>query len=132
MVLCFGNVSSYANAADVKMLIYKNQRGSTLTLQLKSETNSTGTLSGTFNTIVGNCKKDMNTPVPISGFYNEQAVVIAVNFPHCHQVVAMTGNMTQNNEMIYMTWLDTQSSNDPLKTDWSINLTGSDLYKKIR
>lgn len=125
-LICVGN---YAYAANVTG-IYKNQRGSVLKLEWQSRGKNVGSLSGTFTTAVGNCQKDMNVPVPISGFYNSNAITISINFPHCRQVVAMTGNVNTNKTKISTIWLDAHIARDPEHKDWNTNLIGTDLYKR--
>lgn len=126
-LICVGN---FAYAANTPVAIYKNQRGSILKLKWHSQKQDTGSLSGTFTTAVGDCQKDMNVPVPISGFYNGNAITISINFPHCRQVVAMTGNVNKNKTQISTIWLDAYIAKDPLHKDWNTNLIGTDFYKK--
>jgi hypothetical protein len=117
--------------AQVQTMTYQNQRGSLLTLSWQNETNDTGSLQGTFSTAVGNCKEDMNTPVPITGFYNGNAIAVTINFPHCKQVVAMTGHLSQNKNEIHTLWLDAAQAKDPTRSDWTANVAGADHYHKV-
>lgn len=127
-LVCCAYVTAYA--APNSEISYKNQRGSVLKLVFNpGEQDNTGTLLGTFSTAVGNCEKDMNVPLPISGYYNGNAVTITVNFPHCKQVVAMTGNMT--NDQLHTLWLDAYPVNQPRTNDWNSNIVGADSYKRI-
>ena len=126
-LICIGN---FAYAANTPMLAYKNQRGSIIKLRWQPQEKNTGILSGTFTSAVGDCHKDMNVPVPISGFYNGNAITISINFPHCKQVVAMTGNVNKNKTRISTIWLDAHIARDPQHKDWNTNLIGRDLYKK--
>lgn len=111
-------------------ITYKNQRGSVLTLQWHKREDNTGTLTGTFTTAVGNCKQDMGVPVPVTGFYNGNSMALAINFPHCKQVVAMTGHFIDQNNELATLWLDAKQSDDPQRSNWEANICGADYYKK--
>ncbi len=124
-------VSHCAFAAAEQTVTYKNQRGSVLTLIWHAETKETGTLSGTFTTAVGNCKADVNVPMPISGFFNGNAIAITVNFPHCKQVVAMTGHLSANRDELATLWLDAMQAKDPAHKNWDANITGADYYQRV-
>ena len=125
---CFLSVSTGVSAA--QGMIYKNQRGSTMELVLHPQEGNTGTITGSFTTAVGNCKTDMGVPMPISGFFNGNAISVSVNFPHCKQVVAMTGHLLEENNALYTLWLDASQSADPMKKDWTANISGADYYKR--
>lgn len=118
--------------ASAQEMIYKNQRGSIMKLELHPQEENTGKITGTFTTAVGNCKADMNVPMPISGFYNGNAISVAVNFPHCKQVVAMTGHLLEENKTLYTLWLDAAHTADPMKKDWTANITGADFYQQVK
>lgn len=124
-------VGSVAYAADTAETVYKNQNGSVLKLQFDSKDKNSGSLSGTFTTAVGNCKADINVPVPITGFYNGNAVSISINFPHCKQVVAMTGNFNKNNTQLTTFWLDTGVLKNSPHKDWNANTIGVDAFQKV-
>ncbi len=126
-VSCFC-VSAGASAA--QGMVFKNQRGSTMELVLHPQEGNTGTITGSFTTAVGNCKKDMEVPMPIAGFFNGNAISVTVNFPHCKQVVAMTGHLLEENKVLNTLWLDASQSADPMKKDWTANLSGADYYKR--
>jgi hypothetical protein len=129
--LCSLMLNNVAQAADHQMLIYKNQRGSNLALIFNPTEGNTGTLTGTFTTAVGNCAQDIGVPLPILGYYNGSALTVTVNFPHCQQVIAMTGNMSAQKDRIRMLWLDTSQVKNPDGINWSSNVIGADSYKKI-
>lgn len=121
-----------AYAASDSTINYKNQRGSILTLVFHSgKQENTGTLSGTFTTAVGNCGTDKEVPLPISGYYNGNAVTVTVNFPHCKQVVAMTGNIANDRKTLHTLWLDAAPVDDPRGNNWNSNVVGSDSYDKL-
>ena len=120
----------YANSEQV--LQYENQRGSTMMLILhQDKQENTGTITGTFTSAVGDCKPDVGVPLPVNGFYNNNAITITVNFPHCQQVVAMTGNIINNQNQLHTLWLDAKPVTDPQGADWNSNIIGSDFYHKI-
>ena len=124
-------INDSAFAATEKTITYKNQHGSTLTLIWHADKKETGTLTGTFTTAVGNCKTDVGIPLPISGFFNGNAIAITVNFPHCKQVVAMTGHLTANHHELTTLWLDAVQAKDPTHKDWDANITGADYYEQV-
>lgn len=132
LVLVLFFTSYCAFAAEEQSMTYKNQRGSVLTLIWHADTKETGTLSGTFTTAVGNCKRDVGVPLPISGFFNGNAVAITVNFPHCKQVVAMTGHLSANDNELTTLWLDAVQAKDPVHKNWDANITGADYYERVR
>lgn len=126
--VCLMSMMSLAHALTLR---YQNQRGSILQLSWSVSKAHTGQLTGTFTTAVGNCKQDMQTPIPVVGFYNGNALSLAINFPHCRQVLVMAGHWLANKHKISMMWLDTRVAKHPLGKDWDSHLMGADFYKKI-
>lgn len=124
-------LSHQVSAATDPSITYKNQRGSTMTLAWHADTDKTGSLSGTFTTAVGNCKEDVGVPLPLVGYFNGNAIAVTVNFPHCKQVVAMTGNVNKDQSNIHMLWLDANQADDPRGKNWNSNIIGSDSYERI-
>ncbi len=124
-------VAQMALAESGSSVIYENQRGSTLVLVWHSELGDTGALTGSFTTKVGNCPKDMNQALPIKGYYNGNALSVTVNYPHCKQVIAMTGNLSEDQNTIHMLWLDANQAKDANGKDWNSNIIGSDVYTKL-
>jgi hypothetical protein len=129
--MCSLFLSTYANAVTDSSTTYKNQRGSTLLLSWHKDFQNTGSLSGTFTTAVGNCKEDIGVPLPLVGYFNGNAISVTVNFPHCDQVVAVTGNVSNNLSTLHTTWLDANQVSDPREKNWNSNIIGSDSYYKI-
>lgn len=128
--ICFTLGASQFAMAD-SSIQYKNQRGSVLSIKFQRGAHeNSGSVTGTFTTAVGNCAKEMNIPMPISGFYNGNAVTITVNFPRCNQVVAMTGNFSNDLTKLHTLWLDASSVDDPKGNDWNSNIVGSDYYER--
>jgi len=124
-------ICNYAFAVTSNTINFKNQRGSTMKLIWKEDLKNTGTLSGTFITAVGNCKKDMGVEMPLTGYFNGNAIALTVNFPHCNQVVSITGNISEDKNTINTLWLDTVASSDPSGKNWNSNIIGYDSYQKI-
>jgi len=120
-----------AFAAGDQSATYQNQRGSKMILTWHSDSKKTGTLSGTFTTAVGNCKKDMRVPLPLVGYFNGNIISVTVNFPHCKQIVAMTGNLNGDQTSIHTLWLDANQADDPQGKNWNTNIVGSDVYQII-
>ncbi len=132
LVICSFISVQTVYATSEQILQYKNQRGSTVMLILhQDKQENTGTITGTFTSAVGDCKPDVGVPLPIFGFYNSNAITITVNFPHCQQVVAMTGNIINSQNQLHTLWLDAKPVNDPQGADWNSNIIGSDLYDKM-
>ena len=129
--LVFFYTSLYAGAVASQTITYKNQRGSTLVLTWHEDKSikegAAGTITGTFISAVGKCATGLS--LPVSGVFNGNAIAITLNLPECKQVIAMTGNTTENREEIHMLWLDAAQSADPQKKDWNSNIIGADHYK---
>ncbi len=121
---------SFTHSLQAQGMIYKNQRGSIMELVLHPQDGNVGTITGTFTTAVGNCKTDMGVAMPITGFVNGNAISVSINFPHCKQVVAMTGHLLEENNTLYTLWLDASQSADPMKKDWTANISGADYYQR--
>lgn len=128
LMLSIGLASQAANDTH---LTFKNQRGSELILNWDNSESLTGSLSGSFKTVVGDCEEDMNVHYPLNGYFNKNTISLAINFPHCNQVLVMTGHMSDDRTKISMMWLDTKVSNDPKRKDWNTNIIGTDKYKRI-
>lgn len=127
-LLC-ATTAAFAEGDTSSDVTYKNQRGSVLVLSGFNSREPAGALTGTFTTAVGNCKEDMNKPMPIVGFYNGNAVSISINFPHCKQVVAMTGHV--NETSLHILWLDAGQVKDPETSGWNANIVGADVYTSL-
>ena len=125
--LVIAQLQAYADTNSVR---YKNQRGSVLEFTKHPSADGVGSLTGSFVTAVGNCKTDMNVPVPISGYYNGNVVAISINFPHCKQVVSLTGNLSNNETNLNTLWLDASQATDPIHANWNSNIVGADSYTK--
>jgi len=121
-------IGNYSLIFSEQTLTYVNQRGSVMVLTWNGDPEATGSLSGTFTTAVGNCKTDVGVPMPLSGFFNGNAIAVTVNFPNCKQVVAMTGNLIDQNQELNTLWLDAHQAADPTRKDWNSNIIGADHY----
>lgn len=129
-VFCVNN-SVYATTSNTQSITYKNQRGSTMTLNWQPGQNNTGTLTGTFNSAVGSCKTDMNKPMPLTGFYNGNAISVIVNFPDCKAIAAMSGTLSNKRDQLETLWILTEQSKDSASKNWNSNIIGSDSFQKI-
>jgi Avidin family len=122
--------SAQLHAKTTQTAIYKNQRGSVLSLTWHEEQNHAGKLSGTFTTAVAHCKAALGNSVPVTGFYNGNAIALTVNYPGCDSLVAMTGNLTSDNNELQTLWLVTKNADDLVHKNWDSNLVGADSFKK--
>ena len=119
-------------SAEGNSVRYKNQRGSVLELIKQSgAVAGTGNLTGSFITAVGDCKADMNVPVPVTGYYNGNALALSINFPHCKQVVTMTGNLSTDENSLNTLWLDAKQAVDPVRANWNSNVIGADSFDRV-
>lgn len=125
--LLIGSVQLHAAT---QTAVYKNQRGSVLFLTWQNEQNNAGKLTGTFTTAVARCKSALDNSAPVTGYYNGNAVALTINYPACGSVVAMTGNLTNNNNELQTIWLVAKGADDPVHENWDSNLVGSDSFKK--
>jgi hypothetical protein len=135
MVLTFFAVaiSETADAADHGEIKYRNQRGSMMVLNWhsdKDEKANTGTLTGTFTSTVG-CKAGVNKPMPIMGVYSGNAISLSINFPECHSVVAITGNINADASELQTLWLRAGDVKDAAGKNWDSNVVGSDYFRKV-
>lgn len=121
-----------AHALCFQKVKYINQRGSILELcyHKNYKQDYAGNLSGTFISAVGNCEANMNKKMPISGFFNYNAIAVTINFPDCKQVVAMTGTVADDE--LHTIWLDASKAEDPTTKNWNSNIVGADSYKKTK
>lgn len=127
--LCL-NVPAFAVASADYTITYKNQQGSTLTLTWHPEKSNTGILNGLLTTKGGSCSQGAGIPAAVSGVFTGNAVALTVNYPKCDKVVAMTGNVKNNNTELQMLWLVTSQAKDYMRDNAGVNL-GSETYVKI-
>lgn len=130
LIFCAIGFNAYGQNVSEKSVTYKNQRGSTLTLIQKDNDNNTGTLTGTFTTAVGQCKEDVGVPLPITGFFNGNVIIVAVNFPHCKVAVAMTGYISHNHKKLNTLSFAAKDTPDPEHQNWDSNIICNDHYTK--
>ena len=83
--------------ATVPAVNYKNQAGSSLTLNFKED----GSLSGTFSTEIASraCQQYVGQARPIAGFYAGTTLSFTVSFPACGSTVAFIGTFSQNKDL---------------------------------
>jgi len=124
------NVPVFAVTSTDYTITYKNPQGSILTLTWHPEKNNSGTLNGLLTSKGGSCSQGSGMPAAVSGVYTGNAVALTVNYPRCDKVVAMTGNIKNNNAELQMLWLATSQAKDYMRDNAGVNL-GSDTYVKI-
>ncbi len=125
-------LGSLASAEVSQSVTYENQRGSTMVLTfMAGQQDNTGTLAGTFTSAVGSCAKDVGVSMPLTGYYNGNAIALSVNFPDCQVVIAMTGNLLEDQNQIKMMFLGASPAKDPSGKDWNSNVVGTDFYNKV-
>lgn len=120
-----------ANAAMQEEVTYKNQRGSTLLLKWHHDTDSSGKITGTFTTAVGNCQAEVGKPMPVSGYFSGNAITLSVIYPHCKKTIAMAGHVDKEKSNLHTLWLVASASEDPQGKNWDANIVGSDSYQKL-
>lgn len=119
------------DAGDAETFVLKNNRGSVLQLtkHFSNDHINAGTITGTFTTAVArkHCKDVIGVPMPITGFFNGDAVSYSINYPTCKSVIATTGNFdTKNN--LHVLWIVTSQAENSETTDWNSRLVGHDDY----
>ncbi len=124
------NVPVFAVASADYTITYKNQLGSTLTLTWHPEKNNAGTLNGLLTSKGGSCNQGAGIPAAVSGVFTGNAVALTINYPKCDKVVAMTGNLKNNNTELQMWWLASSQAKNYIRDNAGVNL-GSDTYVKI-
>lgn len=115
-----------APALAEKTVTYKNQRGSVLTLKINDSADKTGLVTGTFTSAVGPCAA--GKVMPVTGYINGNAVAITVDLEKCEKVIAMTGNLTDNDKELHTLWFVASQAADPRAKDWNANVMGADHY----
>jgi hypothetical protein len=128
--LCL-NVPAFAVASADYTITYKNQQGSTLTLTWHPEKNNAGILSGLLTSKGGSCSQGAGMPAAVSGVFAGNAVALTVSYPKCDKVLAMTGNLKNNNTELQMLWLVTAQAKDYIRDNAGVNQVGADSYVKI-
>lgn len=99
--------------------VWKNENNSTMTIN--SVDPNTGLISGTFETGVG-C--GVGTPRPLSGFYNQGAITLTVNFEDCNSATAWSGQVTAAGNQIVTLWYLAVSGTPA----WDSVLAGTDVF----
>ncbi len=125
--VCLSGLASAATSADYTVT-YKNQQGSTLTLTWHPEKNNTGTLNGLLSSKAAGCSQGV--PAAVSGVFTGNAIAVTVNYPKCDKVLAMTGNVKNNNAELQILWLMTAQAKDYMRDNVG-NQIGIDTYTKI-
>lgn len=79
-------------------------------------------LFGTLTSAVGNCPAGVGVAENLQGYYNGSAYSFSINFPDCHVVVAMTGQVI--GDQLKTTWLMIQDK----PGTWNDNTIGTDQF----
>ncbi|MBN9288633.1 MAG: hypothetical protein BGO43_07065 [Gammaproteobacteria bacterium 39-13] len=123
--------TNVVNAATHDETTYKNQRGSTLSLIWHHDTESSGKITGTFTTAVGNCQAEVGKPMPVTGYFSGNAITLSVLYPQCKKTIAMAGHTDKERSNMHTLWLVASASDDPRGKNWDANIVGSDTYQKL-
>lgn len=116
------SVPHAAGAADLAAgTVWVNENNSTMTLTSMDPT--TGLLSGTFVTGVG-C--GVGTVRPLSGFYNQGAITLTVNFQECNSATAWSGQLSSAGDQIVALWYLAVSGTPA----WNSILAGTDVFTR--
>jgi hypothetical protein len=85
-------------AAVAEQMTFKNQRGSTLELNILSDNK----IDGFFTTAVASktCPQAVNTKRPITGYIVGNALTFSVVYPMCDSVISFTGNYDKTQKSI--------------------------------
>jgi len=127
----FMGAINVVNAAMQEETTYKNQRGSTLSLVWHHDAESSGKITGTFTTAVGNCQAEVGKPMPVTGYFSGNAVTLSVVYPQCKKTIAMAGHTDKERSNMHTLWLVASASEDPRGKNWDANIVGSDTYQKL-
>lgn len=122
--------SHHAIAKSDHTITYKNQRGSVMVLEWHGDAAKAGNLTGTFTTAVG-CKENIGVPMPLTGYFNGNAISIAINFSACKATVGMTGKVSPGKNHIDTLWLTAYGTDGSPQKTWNTNIVGADSFEKI-
>ncbi len=101
--------------------VWVNENNSTMTLTSVDPT--TGLMTGTFETGVG-C--GVGVVRLLSGFYNQGAITMTVNFQECQSATSWTGQMNSTGTQIVTLWYLAVSG----PPAWDSVLAGSDVFTR--
>lgn len=101
--------------------VWKNENNSTMTLTSVDPT--TGLIAGTFVTGVG-C--GVGKARPLSGFYNQGAITLTVNFQECNSATAWSGHLSAAGDQIVTLWYLAVSG----VPAWDSILAGTDVFTR--
>ncbi|KTD74613.1 avidin/streptavidin family protein [Legionella waltersii] len=81
-----------------KTLTFKNQRGSTLEINVLADNK----IEGYFTTAVASksCPQAINTKRPITGYWVGNAISFSVVYPMCESVLSISGNFDKDQKAI--------------------------------
>lgn len=101
--------------------VWVNANNSTMTLTSVDPT--TGLITGTFVTGVG-C--GVGVVRPLTGFYNQGAITLTVNFQDCQSATSWTGQLSATGNQIVTLWYLAVSGTPA----WNSILAGTDVFTR--
>ncbi len=115
--------------ADQKPLIYKNQRGSILELNILSDNK----IDGFFTTAVASksCPQAINKKQAITGYIVGNALSFSVVYPMCGSVLSISGHFDKSQKSIDTISILNKQANDIAHEGPGARFIGHDSYKKI-
>jgi len=119
---------SNSTATHASALIFKNQYGSVLELNIGKNSQ----LQGYFITAVTSktCPQIKGKKRPVSGFIIGNAFAIAVPYPMCDAVLSITGNMDKDKKMIDTVSIFNLQAKD-INNNPGMRLLGHGVYHRI-
>lgn len=115
--------------AEKHTMIFKNQRGSTLELNILSDNK----IEGYFTTAVASksCPQAINKKRSITGYMVGNALTFSVVYPMCESVVGITGNFDQEKKSIDTIAIINKQATDITHEGPGARFIGHDFYNKI-
>ncbi|HVE44734.1 MAG TPA: avidin/streptavidin family protein [Gammaproteobacteria bacterium] len=110
-------------------IVYKNTRGSSLTLLFGSD----NTVTGTFITAVASkeCQEAIGTTRPVVGYTAKNAIALSVNYPECGSVVSFAGNIEKNKKTIDMTAIIARQSTEIAKEGPGARMISHEMFARV-
>lgn len=110
-------------------LTFKNQRGSTLELNILEDNK----IQGYFTTAVASksCPEAVNTKRPITGFMVGNALSFSVVYPMCNSVLSIIGNLSKDNKNIDTLSILNKQADDIVHEGPGARFIGHDSYDKV-
>ncbi|MFJ1266949.1 avidin/streptavidin family protein [Legionella lytica] len=108
--------------------VFKNQRGSTLELNLL-ENNK---IEGYFTTAVASktCPQVINQKRPLIGYVSGNALTFSIVYPMCNSVLSFTGNMSKDKKTIDTLSILNKQAEDIIHEGPGARFIGHDIFEK--